>query len=159
MGAFPRRCLEVAALVLAGALGGLGSFVFHPDRPMLYLEDEPLEEGEVRLSRVLEEWGADGVVWIDARVREEFENGHVAGAVLLNEQEWQEVLFGGAAEVIFDAADKPMIVYCGSYACQASKKVAERMMNEMGVPEVYVLRGGWKTIAAANAVDGIPRIE
>ena len=142
--------LEVAALVVLGLLGGVGSYALHPERPYLYRADEPLLEGEITMEMVLDQWGVDGVVWIDARMREKFEDGHLEGAVLLNEQEWDELLFSGTAETIFDSAEKPMVVYCGSYACKASKQVAGRMQDEMGVPEVYFLRGGWRSIQEAG---------
>lgn len=139
-------------LVGLGFLGGLGSYALHPGVPPLYLADEPLEEGEVTLEMVKDQWGIDGVVWIDARIRKKFDEGHLEGAVLLNEQEWEDLLYSGTAEVIFESAEKPMVVYCGSQACKASKIVATRMREEMGVPEVYILRGGWRVLAEAGLV-------
>lgn len=80
----------------------------------------------------------DEVLWLDARPRAEFEDSHITGAVLLNEQEWDSQLVH-----VFDVwqPETPIVVYCDA-GCQSSEKVALRL-RDMGVEPVYFLRGGY----------------
>lgn len=122
-------------LLLAAAAAALTSWM-HPRTPVL--GEQPLEPGEVRLQTVLE-W--ENVIWLDARSRAEFEEEHIPGAQLLNEDEWETLFFD-----FLDTwdPDQPIVVYCGSTQCQASKKVAERLREDLGDgQDVYVLKGGW----------------
>ena len=69
------------------ALSGWAMYQWHPDRPAFYLVPNQLRDDEVLLEKVLE-WEADqGVVWIDARSRANYDQSHVEGAYLLNEIE------------------------------------------------------------------------
>lgn len=86
------------------------------------------------------------VVWVDARAQTDYDNGHITGAVLLNEENW-DFLLGGVFEVW--QPDKPIVVYCNA-GCQSSEKVAQRL-RDMGMEPVYFLRDGyeaWKKTAA-----------
>jgi rhodanese-related sulfurtransferase len=81
------------------------------------------------------------VVWVDARQRRVFELEHIPNAVLLNEQEWVNLL---PAFVEKWSPDRPVVVYCDSGDCDASQSVAARLKNEIGVEEAFVLAGGWR---------------
>ena len=86
-------------------------------------------------------WG-DEVLWVDARPRQDFEKGHIEGAVLLNEDEWNGLVANFLNE--WDP-DKPIVVYCEGGGCQASKSVANRLLTELQLENVHVLKGGWKS--------------
>ena len=86
-------------------------------------------------------WG-DRVLWVDARPRQDFEKGHIEGAVLLNEDEWNGLVANFLNE--WDP-DKPIVVYCEGGGCQASKSVANRLLTELQLENVHVLKGGWKS--------------
>lgn len=81
----------------------------------------------------------EGFVWVDARPRSEYAEGHVTGAILLNEAEWDSQLAD-----LFQAwqPPHPIIVYCDA-GCHTSAKVAERL-RELGLEPVYVLKGGYE---------------
>jgi rhodanese-related sulfurtransferase len=85
-------------------------------------------------------WG-DRVLWVDARPRREYDAGHLDGAVLLNEDEWNALIpeFLNAWD-----PDIPIVVYCGGGGCQASKAVAARLRTELQMENVHVLKGGLK---------------
>jgi rhodanese-related sulfurtransferase len=85
-------------------------------------------------------WG-DRVLWVDARPRREFDAGHIDGAVLLNEDEWNELIPRFLDE--WDP-DVPVVVYCGGGGCQASKAVAARLRNKLQMENIHVLKGGLK---------------
>lgn len=147
------RSLAIQVLVLlvfSGIAGGL-TFVLHPRAPALYLAMEPLAEWEVTLADVEERWGGD-VVWVDARIRDRFDESHVDGAILLNEQEWSDLLWEAIDGI--QAAEKPIVVYCGTHACQSSRKVAERLRESVGLPEAYFLRRGFEALVEAGLVGG-----
>ncbi|MEM0967386.1 MAG: rhodanese-like domain-containing protein [Verrucomicrobiota bacterium] len=83
---------------------------------------------------------SEGVRWVDAREEVEFLSGHIPGAVLLNENDWD----GGLDRLlsVWDA-DTRLVVYCGDATCNASEAVARRLQEDLGFEEVYVLSDGW----------------
>jgi len=141
---------QAVVILLLSALAGGISYFAHPKAPAFYLNNEPLLEGETKIGTVLEEWGGN-VLWIDARQKKHFDKGHVAGAIMLNEADWSELLWEHIESL--QMSEKPIVVYCGSQACQASKKVAERMRAEIGLENVYVLRDGWRSLKKAGLVE------
>ena len=139
--------LEGFLIVALAAAGGGLTKLWHPRAPAWYLQDEPLARNEVTLEQVGERWAGE-VVWVDARVRGEYEKGHHPGALLLNEEEWSDLLWKHAE--ILQIGEKPVVVYCSGQACEASRKVAQRLRESMGMEEVYFLRGGWKVLREAE---------
>ncbi len=132
---------QAAVLLFLAAASGAAVYALHPLAPALYLEDVPLGQGETTMALVDEQWGAD-VFWVDARPREQYEEGHLPGAFLLNEQEWDTQLFEHYETIVEN--DRPVVIYCGSEACQSSHKIAQKLREQVGMTDVYVLRGGWK---------------
>lgn len=128
------------------AFSGLAIYMWHPERPALYLVPNQLRDDEIMLNKVLE-WEADrGVVWIDARSRANFDKSRVKGAYLLNELEDFYSLLEPIWSEIQNKSDLPFIVYCSSESCLASRKVAEKLRESVGVSEVYILKGGEKSL-------------
>lgn len=105
--------------------------------------DDParLQPGEVSLDAV-KSW-PEPPLWVDARPRAAFEAGHVPEAVLLNEDEWAALLPGFLARWQPGAR---VVVYCDSVECDASASVARRLREEAGLPDVFVLHGGWEAL-------------
>jgi rhodanese-related sulfurtransferase len=85
-------------------------------------------------------WSGDAI-WVDARPQEEFEREHVPGALLLNEDRWNE-LFPHVLAVW--APEKRVVVYCSSDGCGSSREIAHRLRKEAGLTNVFVLEGGWE---------------
>lgn len=139
--AFMRLTGWTVAILIAAAIPAVATAWLHPRSPYA-AHDEALTsvraEGSVTLADV-EAWSAN-VLWIDARSDEAFERGHVPGAISLNDEAWDEKLFG-----VFDRYEPGdrLVVYCGSEACGLSQEVARRLREESGINEVYVLQGGW----------------
>lgn len=80
-------------------------------------------------------------IWIDARPQEEFEREHVPGALLLNEDRWNELL---PQVLAVWAPEKRVVVYCSSESCGSSREIAHRLRKEAGLTNVFVLEGGWE---------------
>ena len=137
---------QIISIFFMAAFSGLAIYMWHPERPALYLVPNQLRDDEIMLDKVLE-WDADkGVVWIDARSRANFDKSRVKGAYLLNEMEDFYSLLEPIWSEIQNKSDLPFIVYCSSESCLASRKVAEKLRESVGVSEVYILKGGEKSL-------------
>ena len=88
------------------------------------------------------------MVFVDARPRVDYEQNHVPGAILLNEDEFEDQI-----DPLLQSWDltSPIVVYCGSRVCQASHAVADRLRDEFGLEPVYVMKGGWSAWQSAVA--------
>ena len=93
-----------------------------------------------------ERWG-DSVLWVDARPTEEFDHDHIPGAILLNEDSWNELLPQFLGQW---SPEKKVVVYCSAQSCNAAAEVARRLREEAQLKDnegkncVFVLEGGWE---------------
>lgn len=138
---------QAGIIVLASLLAAAGTHVLHPAAPAWRVASEPLKADEVSMALVQERWQGK-VLWVDARLRREFEAAHVPGALLLNEQEAEQILFDQFEKLQDNTL--PIVVYCGSEACQASRTIADYLRERLPGMEIFVLRGGWEAWKAAR---------
>jgi len=136
-----RPLREALILVICTVLAAAGMHAFHPRAPAWHLSEETGSEDEVTLEMVREKWHND-VIWIDARPRDQYEKGHVPGAILLNEQEAGTLLYEHFERL--QDGSKPIVVYCDGAACQASHKMQQYLKDRLPVEDIFVLLGGWK---------------
>ena len=124
-------------VLLAGVVGGLNGWL-NPRTPSW--SPDKLGEGEVSLE-IVDAWSAP-VLWIDARSAEAYDEEHIPGAILLNMDRFDELL-----PRLFDAweGSETLVVYCDSRQCGASEAVADRLREDLGMEEVFVLKGGWES--------------
>ncbi len=135
-----RAIRQAVCLIALAATAAWATHAWHPRAPALYLVEEPLRDDEVSMKVIQERWQGK-VLWIDARIQEQYDAEHIPGAVLLNEQHFDEQLFG-----LLDTLQtntKPIIVYCNAAKCDASRKVLERLKQMLSIDQAYVLKGGW----------------
>jgi len=82
----------------------------------------------------------DGVVFLDARIDEEFNSGHIPQAFQLNSS-----LFNtpAAAETMkaLDPA-QPVVIYCGGGDCDASKNLAI-LLQGAGYTKIHIIEQGF----------------
>lgn len=112
-----------------------------------YLRDRIRWQSRVAESDLVEvatarAWG-DSALWVDARPSDEFDRGHIPGAVSLNEDRWSEALaqFMGTQW----SPEKKIVVYCSAASCNLAEDVARRLRNEVKLPnEIRILKGGWE---------------
>lgn len=139
-----RRLVRQALILLALAfVPGIGQAVYYRDRvswnaPAVGKDEATLEQ--------VQSWG-DAVLWIDARPAAQFEREHIPNALLLNEDDWDELLPPMLAAW---SPEKRIVVYCSSQSCAASHEVARRLREEAGLKDVYVLHGGWEAWLASR---------
>ena len=100
-------------------------------------KESVLEPGEVHATEA-KNWATDKV-WVDARSRSKFERRKVPGAVLLNSEEWDELV-----PKFLDAwgPEKAIIVY-GDREGDAAASIAHRLREELKIGNVWVLHGGF----------------
>lgn len=137
---------QATVLFLLSVVAALATQAWHPRAPALYLVEEPLRDDEVSMQVIKERWKGE-VLWIDARPQEQFDAGHVPGALLLNEQKFEEQLVGYLETL--QTNQKPIVVYCSAAKCDASRHVLERLKQLLPIDNAFVLKGGWKAWQAA----------
>ena len=138
------KTVREGLIILAiSVVSGAVAFFVHPKAPSLSAGDLELELYQV------DELGP--VFWVDARADEDFESGHLDGAISLNLERWEDLLLGFLYSWPPDAT---VVIYCSSQACLRSQEVAERLQDELGVEEIYVLKGGWERLLEAGSVSG-----
>ena len=88
------------------------------------------------------EWG-ETALWVDARPADDFERGHVPGAVSLNEDRWSEALPEFLAT--HWSPEKKIVVYCSAASCNLAEDVRRRLREEARLPnDIRILKGGWE---------------
>ena len=91
-----------------------------------------------------------GVLWIDARRREQFDKDHIPGAMLLNIYEWDDLMLP-VINALSDGPRRPVIIYCDAQKCSASRELREKIINfGLGEFEIRLLHGGWPAWQAAT---------
>lgn len=85
-------------------------------------------------------------LFLDARPKEFYDLGHIAGARNLPFEEFEKLF----PEVMKDIDKNTLIItYCDGEHCQLSRELALALMNK-GYTNVYVLENGWTVWKEAN---------
>ncbi len=141
---------QTVALVAISLIAAILSVFLHPKAPAWYRVVSP---EELRWQIAPEEADAlateQKVLWVDARSRKKFEEGHLPDAILLNAAEWGDLMFQNMDRLQTEMAN-PVIVYCDTAECGKSKYVAQQLREILGMEPVYVLMGNWRELAAAE---------
>jgi rhodanese-related sulfurtransferase len=92
----------------------------------------PLEEARGLFER-------DEILFVDARPENQYQEGHLPGALIIP---WQEVdrYFMEAAEQLEE--EKTLVTYCDGESCDLSHELA-LFLKDMGFTDVRVLVNGW----------------
>ena len=130
-----RQTLILIGLALIPAAG---QAVYYRDKVSW---QTPVAASEMVTIAQARSWSADAI-WIDARPQEEFEREHVPGALLLNEDRWNELL---PQVLAVWAPEKRVVVYCSTDGCGSSREIAHRLRKEAGLTNVFVLEDGWES--------------
>ena len=147
------RRILLQSLMLLGMAGIAGALVwkFHPNAPQLYLSHDTISMGEITVEETRTRAAAGPIVWLDARHKKEYVKGHVPGALLLNEYEWEELLSAAFHSIVDAPEGSPVIIYCDGQACAASRMVRGRLrQTPLGDRELLILHGGWPAWLASG---------
>ena len=128
------QAVILAALAL---LPAAGEAIYFRDKISWRSAIAPSEMVTVEQAR---EFGSTAI-WVDARPDEDFAKDHVCGAILLNEDRWNELL---PQFLAVWSPGKKVVIYCSSLSCNASREVARRLRKEAQLSDVFVLEGGWE---------------
>jgi rhodanese-related sulfurtransferase len=111
---------------------GVISAIPNDDRYSIGFEIDSVEKAK-------EIYDEGDTIFIDARDREAFEQGHIKGAVLLPLGD-----FDARIENILDryAADQNILIYCSGRSCEDSHHVAQ-LLIEFGYENVSVMIDGF----------------
>ncbi|MBZ0104242.1 MAG: rhodanese-like domain-containing protein [Sulfuricella denitrificans] len=82
---------------------------------------------------------------IDSRRREEFDKGHIEGAVNLLDTDMTQ----SALSRLAPKPDTPLLFYCNGERCLRSSNAA-KLALDWGYQKVYWFRGGWKEWSDKN---------
>jgi 3-mercaptopyruvate sulfurtransferase SseA len=122
---------------------GLVSLWIHP-RPALWAA--PTNPWQLTLSEV-ERLGTT-TIWVDARNMESFQVATIPGAIHVGMNSFEEDVARLFALWTPEAA---VVVFCDQQYCDTSETVAQRLRDEFGMNEVYVLKGGWPEWISRNS--------
>jgi rhodanese-related sulfurtransferase len=134
---------QAAVLAAAALLPAAGEAIYFRNNISWRSAIAPSEMVTVDQARA---WG-ETAIWVDARPDDEFARDHVAGALSLNEDRWNELL---PQFLAVWSPEKKIVVYCSSLSCNASREVARRLRKEAQLSEVFVLEGGWEAWRKKN---------
>ncbi len=137
---------QAGLIASLAAAAGVASAIFHPLKPAWYEVKSATElRWGITIKGVRDLMALGEVVWIDARSRAKYDEEHLPGAILLNPEEWGELMFSNQ-DALQAVLDRPVIVYCDGESCVRSGDVAERLRDLMGLDPVYVLQGEWREL-------------
>ncbi|HUW83205.1 MAG TPA: rhodanese-like domain-containing protein [Phycisphaerae bacterium] len=150
--------VRMAALCVAGAVIAVlfnalspKGIAWVPD-PNSGLRDEVLREAEIDIDRVWELVQTGEAVVVDARPVEEYDEGHVPGAISAPAQ-----ALPGSAEPLMAQLPPPdamegmtVVVYCQGHGCVDSMLVFDFLAGLGYRESVRILRGGWPAWQEAN---------
>jgi rhodanese-related sulfurtransferase len=138
--------LAAIALISCAAAGGTYLIKGEPVR-RLVCDPASLKPGEVCLEQIPAD---DKILWVDARLRKDWEKSGVPGSVLWNLDPAEDMQVFEAETAMRIMETPRVIVYCGDENCGISSQVAERIRAlDLGA-EVSVLRGGWRALSEAG---------
>jgi len=141
---------QSALLLVLASAAAWATWQWHPERPELYLVSERAGPDEITVTDAMALEKKEGVLWIDARRREQFDKGHIPGAMLLNTYEWDDLMLP-VINALSDGPRRPVIIYCDAQKCSASRELREKIINfGLGEFEIRLLHGGWPAWQAAT---------
>ncbi|MBW1991225.1 MAG: rhodanese-like domain-containing protein [Deltaproteobacteria bacterium] len=95
----------------------------------------------VNLAQALALYEKGQALFVDAREPDEYAELHIKGAINLPPGDWEALDKPPWTEI---PKDRPLVVYCGSKACDNALKVAEKL-QALGFARVEAYLGGFRS--------------
>jgi rhodanese-related sulfurtransferase len=112
--------------------------------------EQPIVQAEIPgVTRVSAEEVVDMInslpqlVVVDSRRKDEFENGHIEGAINFTDTE----MTPAKLKMIAPQLDTPLLFYCNGERCRRSS-IAAKLALKWGYSNVFWFRGGWQEWSA-----------
>lgn len=139
--------LRISALFAIAAVAATVTWWVHPQRP-------PWESvsgtGDHRWIVDQEAAGAltrgGMILLLDVRDEAAFTKEHLPGALRLAPSDWGELVFANL-EALEEYRESPVLVYGESVDRVLCLDVASRLRELLGMAQVYVLEGDWRTLS------------
>ena len=141
---------QLTAIVGISLAAAAGTFwIKGPPQRTYFCDPASLKPDEVCLQQLSP---AAKILWVDARLRKDWQKNGLAGSVLWN-LDPSEDMQAFEAEIALRIMETPrVIVYCGDENCGLSRQIAERIRGLQLGAEVSVLRGGWSALRDAGRI-------
>ena len=148
---FTQKCLQTiwqcTALIVFASLVAFSINYLRNDRLQLFgngspearLMDPSGKKLDISLSEAKKLFLQRSVVFIDARPQDDYEKGHIKGALGLP---WNEVDRNFMRVTEDTSPDTPIITYCDGETCELSHNLAIFLLD-MGFSNVRILINGW----------------
>lgn len=137
---------QIAAILGISFVVAIISAAVHPSRPPFFqVESAETLRWQIDIEKANQLTATGEVLWVDARSREKFEESHIEGAILLNVDEWGDLMFQNM-DSLQAALGTPVVVYCDGTRCEKSQDVSVRLRELLGLDPVYVLKGDWREV-------------
>jgi len=139
--------VQSVAILLIAAIAGFGANGVRSDSLPLGTDWSPaarlaLASGEsllIPLDKAREHFMGQTAIFIDARPRDSFDEGHIEGALSLPLHDLHDRYMDVVARI---PPDRLIITYCDGESCLLSEELA-RFLIEDGFKNVKVLADGW----------------
>jgi rhodanese-related sulfurtransferase len=135
---------QCSLLVCAAVSAATVYHVFDPEgffaqrHVVVAISDSAKPPARIELSRTRELW-KQGALFIDARRAEDYEQGHIAGAINIP----LDTSRSDRAQLLAKRSNTaPLVVYCESSACPYATLLARRLSRQ-GFGNISVFTGGW----------------
>lgn len=139
------QLFAIGCISLAGA-GGTYLIKGPPER-RLACDPATLKSDEVCLEQIPSD---SRVLWVDARLRKDWEKTGLPGSVLWNLDPGEDMQAFEAAIAMRIMETPRVVVYCSDENCGLSRQIAERIRGLGLGAEVSVLHGGWRSLSEAG---------
>ena len=137
---------QLVIILGIAAVATLASAIFHPKRPTwIRVESPEVLRWQIDVEKAKNLMTSELVLLVDARTRAKYEQDHLPSAILLNRQEWGDLMFQHMNR-LQDAMSEVVIVYCDGTDCRKSQEVAQQLRELIGLDPVYVLKGDWREL-------------
>lgn len=134
--------LQRALLIVAcSAALGVGFNLVSPKGIPLLTPPKPVRPPEefVTLEQARETWSSGVGFFLDARAPDDFAAGHIANALNLPADHFEQH-YGEIAPLL--APDTPLILYCDGVECELSHRLKDKLA-QMGHTNAKILHNGW----------------
>jgi rhodanese-related sulfurtransferase len=95
--------------------------------------------------KAYELFNSGDVIFVDARIPEEYAEGHIEGAVNVD-FEADEDVYNQQLDYLMQIAgpEQPIVAYCSGTECDASLMLSRNLYYDIGYRNIYVYFGGWE---------------
>ncbi len=140
--------LAAIALISLAAAGGT-YWIKGPPQRTYVCDPATLKSDEICLQQIPTD---AKVLWVDARLRKDWEKTGLPGSVLWNLDPAEDMQAFETTVAMRIMETPRVIVYCGDENCGISRQVAAGIRNLQLGAEVSVLRGGWRALNDAGRI-------